>query len=74
VRGPTKALATFFVFAGAMHFVRPRSYEAIVPPYVPRQREAVQISAIAEIAGGLAVLHPATQGLFMLWTWRATAA
>ena len=30
-----KLLAAFFTFAGAMHFVRPRAYEAIMPPYVP---------------------------------------
>ena len=25
----------FFVFAGAMHFVIPKTYQQIVPPYVP---------------------------------------
>ena len=25
----------FFVFAGVMHFVVPRTYEAIVPDYLP---------------------------------------
>ena len=41
-----------------MHFVRPRAYEAIMPPYVPRHREAVAVSGAAELArrarGGLA--------------------
>jgi uncharacterized membrane protein len=54
------ALAAMFTFAGTLHFVRPRSYEAIVPPPLPK-RESVAISGVAEIAGALAVLHPATR-------------
>ena len=51
-----KGLAGFFVFAGAMHFAIPRSYEAMMPPSLPMHREAVIVSGIAEIAGGLAVI------------------
>jgi uncharacterized membrane protein len=51
----------FFVFAGLMHFIRPRWYERIMPPWVPRHRELVAASGVAEIAGGLAVMHPATR-------------
>ena len=54
------ALAAFFSFAGTMHFVRPKPYEAITPPPFPK-KESVAISGVAEIAGGLAVLHPATR-------------
>ena len=61
------AAAVFWVFAGAMHFVIPRSYEAIMPPYVPHRREAVAVSGAAEIAGGLMVLHPRTRSLAGLW-------
>jgi uncharacterized membrane protein len=57
------SLAAFFSFAGTMHFVIPRSYEAMMPPSLPRHREAVVVSGIAEIAGGVAVLHPATRRL-----------
>lgn len=63
-----KALATFFTFAGAMHFVIPRSYEAIVPPALAAQkREAVVLSGIAEIAGAAAVLHPTTRRFGRWW-------
>ena len=48
-----RRVATAFTFAGAMHFMCPREYEAIVPPYVPHHREAVQVSGMAEIIGGL---------------------
>ncbi|MFN2611937.1 MAG: hypothetical protein ABR536_01040 [Solirubrobacterales bacterium] len=56
-----KALAGFWVFAGGMHFVIPRSYEVTVPPNSPvPPKQAVAISGIAEIAGGLAVLDDRT--------------
>ncbi|HVS99357.1 MAG TPA: hypothetical protein VHE08_02465 [Solirubrobacterales bacterium] len=54
------AVAAVFSLSGTLHFVRPRPYEAIVPPPFPR-RASVAISGVAEIAGGLAVLHPATR-------------
>ena len=58
----------FFVFAGVMHFVAPLTYERIVPPYVPRHREIVYASGVAEIAGGLATMHPATRRAGSLWS------
>jgi len=62
-----RALAVFFGFAGAMHFVIPRSYEAMMPPYLPAHREAVIISGLAEIAGGAAVLPRRTRRLARWW-------
>jgi uncharacterized membrane protein len=61
------ALAAFFGFAGTMHFVIPGSYEAMMPPSLPRHREAVVVSGIAEIVGAAAVLHPATRCLGRWW-------
>ncbi len=62
------ALAGFFAFTGTMHFVVPRSFEAIVPPAIESmKREAVAVSGVAEIAGGAAVLHPATRRLGRWW-------
>ena len=63
-----RALAGFFTFAGIMHFVIPRHYEAIVPDYVPMSpRAAVSYSGWAEIAGGLAVIPAGTRGLARWW-------
>jgi uncharacterized membrane protein len=59
-------LAGFFVVAGAMHFVLPRSYEAMMPPSLPRHREAVVASGIAEIVGGMAVV-PRRSRRFARW-------
>jgi uncharacterized membrane protein len=62
-----RLLAGFFVFAGTMHFVIPRSYEAMMPPVLPRHREAVIVSGLAEIAGGVAVLPRHTRRFARWW-------
>ena len=49
-------LGPFFIVAGTLHFVRPRPYQAIVPPYVPHPREVVAVSGAAEIVGGVSAL------------------
>ena len=51
----------FFIVAGLMHFVIPRTYEAIMPPWVPRHRELVLASGVAEIAGGALLAAPDPQ-------------
>jgi uncharacterized membrane protein len=62
------ALAAFFTLAGAMHFLRPRFYEAIVPPSLEsRKKEIVEVSGVAEVAGAALVLHPVTQRLGRWW-------
>ena len=63
----TRALAAFFTFAGAMHFLRPRTYQAIMPDYLPAHRELVYASGVAEIAGGLGVLGERTRRAAGWW-------
>jgi uncharacterized membrane protein len=63
----TRALAAFFTFAGAMHFVRPRSYIAIMPDYLPAHRELVYASGAAEIVGGLGALPERTRRAAGWW-------
>ena len=58
----------FFVLAGLMHFIKTRWYERIMPPYIPRHREVVYISGVAEIAGGLLTMHPATRKAGSAWS------
>src|SRR4051812_3814252 len=58
----------FFVFAGVMHFVIPRTYESIMPDYVPAHRALVYASCVAEIAGGAGVLHPRTRSAAAWWS------
>jgi uncharacterized membrane protein len=62
------ALAALFTFTGTMHFVRPRFFEAIVPPAIEAQKkEAVAVSGVAEIAGAAFLLHPASRLLGRWW-------
>ncbi len=52
-------LAAAFVGAGVLHFVKPRMFEAIVPPSLPSPRALVLISGVAEVLGGAGLLVPA---------------
>ncbi|HET9196722.1 MAG TPA: hypothetical protein VFN92_00520 [Solirubrobacterales bacterium] len=62
------ALAALFTFTGTMHFVRPRFFEAIVPPAIEsRKQDAVAVSGVAEIAGAALLLHPASRRIGRWW-------
>ncbi|HSC21920.1 MAG TPA: hypothetical protein VLC07_09350 [Solirubrobacterales bacterium] len=68
-------LAAFFAFTGVMHFLRPRFFEAIVPPAIEAQKkEAVAVSGFAEVAGAALILHPATRRLGRWWLLALLAA
>ena len=56
-----------FVIAGALHFVVPKSYEAMMPRSLPAHRELVIASGIAEIAGGVGLMHPRTRSWAGWW-------
>jgi uncharacterized membrane protein len=58
----------FFIAAGILHFRIPKVYAAIMPDWLPAHRELVYASGVAEIAGGAAVLHPATRRAGGLWS------
>jgi uncharacterized membrane protein len=58
------ALAAFFIGGGINHFVMPGPYEQIMPPKLKGQAKLlVQISGVAEVAGGVGVLLPRTRRL-----------
>jgi uncharacterized membrane protein len=54
-------IGVVFVAAGALHFVRPRMYESIMPPFLPAHGALVAISGAFEILGGVGVMLPATR-------------
>ncbi len=57
-----RLVAAGFSFAGIMHFVIPKTYEAIVPDYIPiSARDCVRYSGVAELAGGIGVIVPQTR-------------
>ncbi|MBW3654430.1 MAG: DoxX family protein [Actinobacteria bacterium] len=62
-----RLLALAFATAGTLHFVRPKTYEEIMPAYLPAQHELVLASGAAEIAGALMVVFPRTRRLGGLW-------
>ena len=60
-----------FIAAGANHFVNPKFYLSIMPPYLPRPYALVIVSGVAEIVLGAALLVPsvsqyAAWGLILL--------
>ena len=52
----TRAAGPTFVIAGILHFVTPKTYESIMPDYLPAHRELVYASGVAEAAGGALLL------------------
>jgi uncharacterized membrane protein len=73
--GRRYATALCWTAAGAMHFVRPRFYEAIVPPPLDRyKREVVVASGIAELAGAAAILPADTRRAARGWLLLTLAA
>ena len=56
-----------FVIAGALHFIRSRWYEAIVPDYLPARRAVVYASGAAEIAGGAGLMLPGARRVAGWW-------
>ena len=67
-------LAGLFTTTGVLHFVIPRHYEAIMPPYLPLHREAVIVSGLAEMAGGAAVLPRRSRRFARWWLLALLAA
>jgi uncharacterized membrane protein len=57
----------FFVIAGALHFIRPRLYRAMMPSWVPAPDAMVAASGVAEIAGGAGLLVGRTRRLAGWW-------
>ncbi len=51
---------------GVLHFVSPRGFEKIVPPWLPNAKLLVYISGVFEVLGGLGLLIPFSQR-FSAW-------
>jgi uncharacterized membrane protein len=64
----------FFVLAGVMHFVVPKAYRQIMPPYVPAPKAMVAASGVAEIAGGAGLMLPRHRRLAGWWLIATMAA
>jgi len=51
-------MGVLYVVAGVGHFVLTRTYEGIMPDYLPAHHALVLVSGAAEIAGGVGVMLP----------------
>jgi uncharacterized membrane protein len=52
------AAGLFFLFTGAMHFVRPEMYDRMMPPFLPWPRLLALTAGGFELLGGLGLLLP----------------
>ena len=66
-RAARRLFGPLFVATGVLHFVIPRTYEAIVPDYLPAKRALVYASGVAEIAGGAGLIHPRARTVASWW-------
>ncbi|SOC57318.1 DoxX family protein [Ornithinimicrobium cerasi] len=57
------ALAALFLTSGTLHLLRPQLFEPIVPRVLPRRRELVLGSGVAELACGAGLLVPRTRAV-----------
>lgn len=55
--------AILYIGAGINHFINPKGYLAIMPPYVPAHDLMVVLSGIAEVVLGIGLLFPATRSV-----------
>ena len=56
-------MAGMYVLAGIIHFIKPRMYEGIIPPYLPSPKVLVYLSGFAEIGLGAGLLLEETRSL-----------
>jgi len=56
-------MGAVYVVAGVTHFLAPKTYEAVVPPRLPRPRALVYASGLAEIGLGVGVLLERTRNV-----------
>lgn len=56
-------MAAIYVFAGIMHFIKPKMYMRIMPKYLPNHKLLVLLSGFAEIILGIALCFNQTKAL-----------
>lgn len=55
--------AFIYIAAGLNHFISPKTYLAIMPPYIPAHQLMVVLSGVAEVVLGIGLLFPATRSV-----------
>lgn len=59
-------MGSIYILAGIMHFVKPKFYLKIIPPYLPWHKAMNYISGAAEIILGIALFIP-TYSTWAAW-------
>ena len=54
-------LAGMFLTSGVTHLVKPEVFEPLVPRSLPRRRELIYVSGVAELVCAAGLLHPRTR-------------
>ena len=52
------AMAFMYIFAGLMHFIKPKAYLRIMPRYLPQHKLLIALSGVAEIVLGIGLCIP----------------
>jgi uncharacterized membrane protein len=59
-------MALMYVVAGLLHFIKPKMYLRIMPPYLPAHLLLVYLSGFAEVGLGVGLLIPSLQ-VYAAW-------
>jgi uncharacterized membrane protein len=54
-------LAGFLIAAGFVHFVKPKIYKRMMPPWIPAPKFSIFISGVFEVAFGVGLLFSQTR-------------
>jgi uncharacterized membrane protein len=57
----TLGLVTAFTVSGITHLVKPEVFEPLMPETLPRHREVILASGVAELVCAAGILHPRTR-------------
>ena len=61
LRADAKVVVAAFTVSGIVHLVRPRTFEPLMPRWVPAHREVIYASGVAELLCAAGLLVPATR-------------
>lgn len=57
------AMALLYIFAGIMHFIKPKMYLRIMPNYLPNHKLLVFVSGLFEVVLGLGLCFSFTKNI-----------
>ena len=56
-------MAALYIFAGVMHFVKPKMYLRIMPRYIPNHKLMITLSGVEEIGLDVGLCFPKTKNI-----------